>query len=94
MSSHKIEYPKIIRITYFTPLFDINGVLTSEVPNTREFKTAHHAARWYAEMWNFKRWQIKNLPLIMKRALHSGPWDDKTDKLERRVKKIFKQYLL
>lgn len=93
MSSHKIEYVKFIRITYTSPLYSSKGNLISNVTDAKDFKTAHHAARWYAEQWNHKRWSKHNLPLQLAGLPHHAGWDDKTETVKRRVKKIFKQYL-
>ena len=78
MSSHKIEYPKYIKITYTRPS-PRGGVLTIR----KEFKTANNAAKWYAQQWSNKRWA--HLPY--------NPDDGKQAVVERRVKKIFKKYL-
>ena len=76
--SHKIDFPKVISITYtYTTL---RG---SELSICNDFKTAHGAAVFYAQQWSNKRWA--HLP--------RHPDDGKQDIVERRVKKIFKQYL-
>jgi len=83
MSSHKIEYVKYIKISYTIPLYSSKGNFIADVTDSKEFKTAHHAARWYAQKWSNKRWA--HLPY--------NPDDGKQAVVERRVKKIFKQYL-
>jgi len=78
MSSHKIEYPKYIRITYTLPSYR-GGVFTI----WKDFKTANNAAKWYAQQWTNKR--FSHLPY--------NPHDGRQAIVERRVKKIFKKYL-
>jgi len=77
MSSHTIECPKYLKISYSYP--GSHGILTIH----KDFKTAHNAAKWYAQQWSNKRWA--HLPY--------NPDDGKQAVVERRVKKIFKQYL-
>lgn len=75
---HKIEYPKVMRITYTMPS-SRGGVFTI----WKDFKTASSAAKWYAQQWSNKR--FSHLPY--------NPDDGKQAIVERRVKKIFKKYL-
>ena len=75
---HKIEYPKVMRITYTLPSYK-----GGEFTIWKDFKTANNAAKWYAELWSYKRWS--HLPY--------NPDDGKQAVVERRVKKIFKKYL-
>ena len=88
MTSHKIEYPKYIRITYTLPSYK-----GGEFTIWKDFKTASNAAEWYAQQWNHIRWEKHNRPLRLAGLPHHAGWDDKTEKVKRRVKKIFKKYL-
>jgi hypothetical protein len=75
MKSHKIEFPTYIRISY--------TISPTGYTETKDFKTAYHAARWYAEQWNQRKYE--HLPYT--------PFNPKQAVIERRVKKIFKKYL-
>ena len=78
MMSHKIEFPKLMRITY-----TYTASHGREITTYYDVKTAEMAADWYAQQWSNKRWT--HLPY--------NPDDVKQAIVKRRVYKIFKQYL-
>ena len=82
MSAHRVEYPRVMRITYEYSYRRYGKVL--DVSNTREFKTAVGATRWYVQQWSNKR--HVSIPYNID--------DGRIEVLERRVLRIFKKYLL
>jgi hypothetical protein len=78
MMRHKIEFPKVMRITY-----TYTASHGKEITTYYDVKTAAAAANWYAQQWSNKR--CTHLPY--------NPDDGKQAVVKRRVNKIFKQYL-